>query len=101
MPACEHGIDPAQLALAYVASRPFVTSNIIGTTRLEQLDSNLASLDLKLTDELLAGIKRIHTEQPNPTPGVIALGSVDRDCLGKPIAEPLRTGFERQERPYA
>lgn len=62
---------------------------------------NLASLDLKLTDELLAGIKRIHTEQPNPTPGVIALGSVDRDCLGKPIAEPPQAGFERQERPYA
>ena len=66
--AREHGVDPAQLALAWVTSRPFVTSNIIGATTLEQLDSNLASLDLSLSDELLAGIERIHTAQPNPAP---------------------------------
>ncbi|WP_349618444.1 NADP(H)-dependent aldo-keto reductase [Azotobacter salinestris] len=66
--AREHGVDPAQLALAYVTSRPFLTSNIIGATTLEQLDSNIASLDLELSDELLAGIERIHTEQPNPAP---------------------------------
>ncbi|HEY6609719.1 MAG TPA: aldo/keto reductase, partial [Pseudomonas sp.] len=66
--AREHGVDPAQLALAYVNSRPFLTSNIIGATTLEQLDSNLASLDLALSDELLAGIERIHTAQPNPAP---------------------------------
>ena len=66
--AREHGVDPAQLALAWVTSRPFVTSNIIGATTLEQLDSNLASLDLPLSDELLAGIERIHTAQPNPAP---------------------------------
>ena len=66
--AREHGVDPAQLALAYVTSRPFVTSNIIGATTLEQLDSNLASLDLPLSDELLAGIERIHIAQPNPAP---------------------------------
>lgn len=66
--AREHGVDPAQLALAWVTSRPFVTSNIIGATSLEQLDSNIASLDLQLGDELLAGIERIHTGQPNPAP---------------------------------
>ena len=66
--AREHGVDPAQLALAYVTSRPFLTSNIIGATSLAQLDSNLASLDLQLSDELLAGVERIHTEQPNPAP---------------------------------
>ena len=66
--AREHGVDPAQLALAYVTRQPFVTSNILGATSLEQLDSNLASLDLKLSDELLAGIERIHTGQPNPAP---------------------------------
>ncbi|MCM2331439.1 MAG: aldo/keto reductase, partial [Pseudomonas sagittaria] len=52
----------------YVNSRPFLTSNIIGATTLEQLDSNLASLDLTLSDELLAGIERIHSAQPNPAP---------------------------------
>lgn len=66
--AREHGVDPAQLALAWVTSRPFVTSNIIGATSLEQLDSNIASLDLQLGDELLTGIERIHTGQPNPAP---------------------------------
>jgi len=66
--AREHGVDPAQMALAYVTSRPFLTSNIIGATTLEQLESNIASLELKLGDELLAGIERIHTEQPNPAP---------------------------------
>ena len=63
-----HGVDPAQLALAYVTSRPFVTSNIIGATTLEQLHSNLASVVVKLTEELLQGIEAIHVEQPNPAP---------------------------------
>ena len=66
--AREHALDPAQLALAYVTGRPFVTSNIIGATTLEQLDSNIASLDLVLSDAVLASIEAIHTAQPNPAP---------------------------------
>ncbi len=66
--ARDHGLDPAQMALAWVTSRPFVTSNIIGATTLEQLGSNLASLDLTLSDELIVGIEAIHREQPNPAP---------------------------------
>lgn len=66
--AREHGLDPAQMALAFVTRQPFVTSNIIGATSLQQLDSNLASLDLSLSDELLAAIEAIHQEQPNPAP---------------------------------
>ena len=66
--AREHGLDPAQMALAFVTSRPFVTSNIIGATNLEQLEANLGSFDLKLSDELLAGIEAIHKDQPNPAP---------------------------------
>ena len=46
--AREAGLDPAQMALAYVTSRPFVTSNIVGATTVAQLDSNLASADLSL-----------------------------------------------------
>jgi aryl-alcohol dehydrogenase-like predicted oxidoreductase len=63
-----HGLDPAQMALAFVTRQPFVTSNIIGATSLEQLESNLGSLDLELSDELLAAIEAIHREQPNPAP---------------------------------
>ena len=66
--AQEHGLDPAQMALAYVTSRPFLTSNIIGATSLAQLESNLASAELSLSDEVLAGIEAIHQQQPNPAP---------------------------------
>ena len=66
--ARQHGIDPAQMALAFVTSRPFVTSNIIGATTLEQLESNLASIDLSLSEELLEGIEAIHRQHPNPAP---------------------------------
>lgn len=66
--ANKHGIDPAQLALAYVNSRPFVTSNIIGATNLAQLQTNLDSIKLTLSDDLIKEIDVIHTLQPNPAP---------------------------------
>ena len=66
--AREHGLDPSQMALAYVTSRPFVTSNIIGATNLEQLAINLGSIDVSLSDEVIAGIEAIHVAQPNPAP---------------------------------
>ncbi|WP_080034088.1 aldo/keto reductase, partial [Pseudomonas syringae] len=66
--AREHGLDPSQMALAYVTSRPFVTSNIIGATKLDQLEINLKSIDVTLSDEVIAAIEAIHTSQPNPAP---------------------------------
>lgn len=66
--AKQHGLDPAQMALAYVTSRPFVTSNIIGATSLEQLQSNLDSINLTLSEEVVADIEAIHKIQPNPAP---------------------------------
>lgn len=66
--AQQHGLDPAQMALAYVTSRPFVTANIIGATTMEQLRSNIASADLVLSDDVLKGIEAIHDAQPNPCP---------------------------------
>ncbi|MFI8607279.1 NADP(H)-dependent aldo-keto reductase [Pseudomonas sp. NPDC077649] len=63
-----HGLDPAQMALAFVTAQPFVTSNIIGATSLAQLDSNLASAELRLSEDVLAGIEAIHKAQPNPAP---------------------------------
>ncbi|NBC48250.1 MAG: NADP(H)-dependent aldo-keto reductase [Gammaproteobacteria bacterium] len=66
--ARRHGLDPAQMALAFVTSRPFVTSNIIGATTLEQLDSNIASTELTLSDEVLEEIELVHRRQPNPSP---------------------------------
>lgn len=62
------GLDPAQMALAYVASRDFVTSNLIGATTLDQLESDIASCEVGLSEEVLAGIEAIHTRFPYPCP---------------------------------
>ena len=64
----EHGIDFAQMALAFVTNQPFVTSNIIGATSMAQLKSNIDSAELVLSDALMEGIEAIHTAQPNPAP---------------------------------
>ena len=66
--AREAGLDPAMMALAYVNSRRFLTSNIIGATTMEQLRTNVASIDLELSDEVLAAIEKVHAEIPNPCP---------------------------------
>ena len=66
--AREHGLDPAQMALAYVNSRSFLTSNIIGATTLDQLESNLASETLTLDDSVLEAIENVHRQHPNPCP---------------------------------
>jgi aryl-alcohol dehydrogenase-like predicted oxidoreductase len=63
-----HGIDPAQGALAFVNSRPFVTTNIIGATSLTQLKANIASVDVTLPQAVLEGIEAIHKQHPNPAP---------------------------------
>lgn len=66
--ARKHGLDPAQMALAYVNSRDFVASNLIGATTMEQLRSNIASIDLTLDEEVLRGIEAIHEAHPYPCP---------------------------------
>jgi aryl-alcohol dehydrogenase-like predicted oxidoreductase len=62
--AREHGLDPAQMANTFVNTRPFTTANIIGATTLDQLDSAIATGDMTLSDEVLAGIEAIHKETP-------------------------------------
>ena len=66
--AKEAGLDPAQMALAFVNSRSFVTSNIIGATTMEQLKTDIASIDLAMTDELETRINAIHQRYGNPAP---------------------------------
>ncbi len=66
--AKHHGLSPAQFALAFVNSRPFVTSNLIGATSLDQLKENIASADVKLSADVLAEIDKLHELQPNPAP---------------------------------
>jgi len=66
--AQENDLSLTQMALAFVNSQPFVTSNIIGATNLKQLEENIASINLTLSDEVLKGIDTIHGEFPNPAP---------------------------------
>ena len=66
--ARQHGIDPATMALAWVNSRDFVSSNIIGASNLTQLKTNIDSLSVDLSAELLAAIDEIHIRFPNPCP---------------------------------
>jgi len=62
------GLDPAQMALAFVLSRPFLTAAIIGATNLDQLRSNIAAADLLLPPEAVEGIERIHAVYTYPCP---------------------------------
>ncbi|MFL5131746.1 MAG: aldo/keto reductase [Microvirga sp.] len=66
--AKEFSLDPAQMALAFVNSRPFLTSNIIGATSMEQLKTDIASIDVTITPELEERINAIHVEHCNPCP---------------------------------
>jgi aryl-alcohol dehydrogenase-like predicted oxidoreductase len=66
--ATKHGLDPGQMSLAYVSSRPFVTSTIIGATTMEQLRSNIASEQVKLSKDVLSGIEAIHKRYTIPCP---------------------------------
>jgi len=62
----EHGLDPAQAALAYLLTKPFLASAIIGATTLDQLKSNIRAADLVLPETLIQGIEVIHAHAPNP-----------------------------------
>ena len=66
--AHEHGLDPAQMALAWCNSRSFLTSTIIGATSMDQLKADIDSAEIQLSDEVCAQIEAIHTRHPNPCP---------------------------------
>jgi aryl-alcohol dehydrogenase-like predicted oxidoreductase len=63
-----HGLDPAQMALAFVLRQPFLTSAIVGATTPEQLRTNLASIELELPDVVIEAIEAVHSADPNPCP---------------------------------
>lgn len=66
--AKDAGLDPAMMALAYVNSRDFLGSNIIGATKMDQLRANIASVDLQLSDELVEQIEALHNRYTYPCP---------------------------------
>ena len=66
--AKKHGISLTQMALAFVTQQPFMTSNIIGATTMDQLKENIDSIHLTLSDEIIGDINKIHAQIPNPAP---------------------------------
>ncbi len=64
----ENNLTMVQLAQSFVNSRPFVTSNIIGATTMEQLKENIASINIELSEEIIDKINQIHNKNPNPSP---------------------------------
>jgi aryl-alcohol dehydrogenase-like predicted oxidoreductase len=64
--AARHGVDPVHLSLAFVHTRPFVTSTIIGARTSEQLEHNLGAFDLTLSEEILQDINTVRREYPMP-----------------------------------
>ena len=66
--ALDNDLTPTQMALSYVNSRPFITSNIIGATKMDQLKENIESVEIVLNEEIIEEIENIHTQDPYPCP---------------------------------
>jgi aryl-alcohol dehydrogenase-like predicted oxidoreductase len=66
--ARKHGLDPAQMCLAFILTKQFVTSVIISASKPEQLKIDIGSVDLELSEEVLKEIESLHFQQPNPCP---------------------------------
>jgi aryl-alcohol dehydrogenase-like predicted oxidoreductase len=66
--AKDNNMTMVQLAQSFVNSRPFVTSNIIGATTMEQLKENIDAINIELSDEIMNKINLIHNNNPNPSP---------------------------------
>ena len=64
--AKKHKLTLAQLSLAFVNQLPFVTSNIIGATKMSQLKENIDSINIDLSQEIIDEINAVHALIPNP-----------------------------------
>ncbi len=66
--ARKNGMTPVEMSLAFVNSRKFLTSNIIGATNIDQLKENIKSFQVKLSQDLIDEIDSIHNKNPFPCP---------------------------------
>ncbi|MCS0496795.1 aldo/keto reductase [Ancylobacter sp. MQZ15Z-1] len=66
--ACEQGLDPSQMAIAFCLAKEFVASVIIGATTMEQLETDIGAIDVAFTPELSAKIDAVHQLRGNPAP---------------------------------
>ena len=66
--AKKNNLDLTQMSLKFLEIQPFVTSVIIGATTMEQLKTNIESVNIELTDEIINEINEVQTKYPNPCP---------------------------------
>ena len=66
--AKKNDLDLAQMSLKFLEIQPFVTSVIIGATTMEQLKTNIESVNVDLTEEIIKEINDVQTIYPNPCP---------------------------------
>jgi aryl-alcohol dehydrogenase-like predicted oxidoreductase len=66
--AKKHNLTLTELSLAFINQLPFVTSNIIGATKMSQLKENINSINVHLSDEIIGEINAVHDLIPNPAP---------------------------------
>lgn len=64
----QSGLSLAQLALAFINQQPFVTSNIIGATSIQQLEENLDSVDIELDSSTMKALDELHQTHTIPCP---------------------------------
>ncbi|MDA9234168.1 aldo/keto reductase [Candidatus Pelagibacter sp.] len=64
----KYNLDLAQMALKFLEIQPFVTSVIIGATTMEQLKTDIESVNVKLNDEIIKEINEVQNIYPNPCP---------------------------------
>ena len=65
--ARERGVSSSQVALAWVLSKPYVDSPIIGATKIDHLDQAIAALEIKLSEEEIKKLEEAY--QPHPVLG--------------------------------
>ncbi|MGB3406147.1 MAG: aldo/keto reductase [Jannaschia sp.] len=61
-----HGVDPVHMALAWLQTRPFACSAILGATTVEQLAHGLKAQDMEMSEELVSDIDDLHRAHPMP-----------------------------------
>ena len=66
--AKKNKLDMAQMSLKFLEIQPFVTSVIIGATTMDQLNINIESVNIKLSDDVIKEINEIQKIYPNPCP---------------------------------
>jgi len=64
----KYNLNMSQMSLKFCEIQPFMTSVIIGATTMEQLKTNIESVNVKLTDDIVKEINKVQTIYPNPCP---------------------------------